>query len=96
MFRSAVKDVRSDNEDEDEEVEMVEGPVGTTAGLGLEQRQGQGRVEVNGGEEWKEGDEALLLLGRGNGRVVGGGDGDAGVEKLDEYVDIGHEEKKDR
>ncbi|KAA6408427.1 MAG: hypothetical protein FRX48_07509 [Lasallia pustulata] len=92
VFRSAVEDVRSDNEEE-EEVEMVEGGVGAgvAAAKGLRQRQVEDEGQGQGNVEWDA--NGAALVGE-NGTVVGDGDGMA--EKLDEYVDVGREEKKDR
>lgn len=87
-----MEDVRSDNEEE-EEVEMVEGGVGAgvAAAKGLRQRQVEDEGQGQGNVEWDANGAALV---GGNGTVVGDGDGMA--EKLDEYVDVGREEKKDR
>ena len=82
VFRSAVADVRSDVEEGEER----------------EERKVRGREGVGLGEG--RGDEAAVVEvdGEVGGVEVGGagGDGDASVEGLDEYVDVGREEKKDR
>lgn len=98
VFRSAVKDVRSDYEDDDEDegIERVEGPAGGVGDKaeGARNRQGRGQVEAKA--------EKAAGLGRANGMLGAGagedgdGKGNERVEGLDEYVDIAHEEKKDR
>ena len=83
MFRSAVQDVRSEDEDDDEDVEMVEGPVETAAA------RRQRKLDD------KENRTPQIQL---NGNVVGDGDGSAEKleDESYEYVDITSEEKKDR
>ncbi|MCJ1298975.1 hypothetical protein MMC08_001766 [Hypocenomyce scalaris] len=83
VFRSAVQDVRSEDEDDDEDVEMVEGPVETAAA------RRQRKLDD------KENRTPQIQL---NGNVVGDGDGSAEKleDESYEYVDITSEEKKDR